>query len=95
MINGGQTQEYVSQQASLSVKVNGLYTVRGIEVSSFQSPLHEWHGAADHSVLIWSFDYLVEDRKLDSGRIVDGEKAMTPLKFSAYCFIHSKESEYS
>lgn len=78
MFNGDESRDYLSKQAYLTLKVNGPYTVQGIEhVQS--SPLFL---ANEHSILSWRFDYLVGDRRTEAGRIIPGEKTFTPLCFS-------------
>ena len=77
MLNGDESRDYLSKQAYLTLKANGPYTVQGIEhVQS--SPLSL---ANEHSVLSWRFDYLVGDRRTESGRNIPGEKTFTPLSF--------------
>ncbi|KAN0125025.1 hypothetical protein V8E52_001577 [Russula decolorans] len=78
MLNRDESRDYLSKQAYLTLKANGPYTVQGIEhVQS--SPLFL---ANEHSVLSWRLDYLVGDRRTESGRIIPGEKTFTPLSFS-------------
>ncbi len=75
ILNGDEFQDYLSKQAYLILKANGPYTVQGIEhVQS--SPLFP------HSILSWRFDYLVGDRRTETGRIIPGEKTFIPLSFS-------------
>ena len=74
--NDQETHDYVSRQAYLTIKYNGVYVVHGHEVSS-----------ADHDgkvqKLSWQFEYLIDDRRIDvSGRVIEGEKILTPLTFS-------------
>ncbi|QRV94970.1 hypothetical protein RhiJN_22988 [Ceratobasidium sp. AG-Ba] len=66
-INGVEDRDYLSREASLSVRTNGVYTVRGTE---------------DHGRFSWKFEYLVEDRRGQSGAIISGEKTLVPLSFS-------------
>ena len=74
--NDQETHDYVSRQAHLTLKYNGVYVVHGHEISSVD------HGG-DAQKLSWQFEYLVDDRRLDaSGRIIEGEKVLTPLTFS-------------
>lgn len=66
---GDDSRDYISRQASLAVKANGVYFVSGTE--SFEA------GPAQEALrLTWRFDYLVED----SAR--GGEKVLTPLTFA-------------
>ncbi|KAJ7445825.1 hypothetical protein B0H11DRAFT_2087002 [Mycena galericulata] len=71
-INDDESRDYISRQASLSLKANGVYTVQGSESS---------HLPSGDSKIRWKFDYLVGDRLEQSGKIVDGEKTLTPLTF--------------
>ncbi|KAG9082919.1 hypothetical protein FRC07_014065 [Ceratobasidium sp. 392] len=66
-INGVEDVDYLSRQASLSVRSNGVYTVKGSE---------------DHGRFPWKFEYLVEGRRGSTGSILQGEKTLTPLSFS-------------
>ena len=76
--NDQETHDYVSRQAHLTLKCNGVYVVHGHETSSVD---HDANGEAQK--LSWQFEYLVDDRRLDvSGRIIEGEKVFTPLTFS-------------
>ncbi|KAG8731752.1 hypothetical protein FRC11_002543 [Ceratobasidium sp. 423] len=63
-INGVQDRDYLSREASLSVKSNGVYTVKGTE---------------DRGRFEWKLEYLVEDRRGPSGAVIPGEKTLTPL----------------
>jgi hypothetical protein len=74
--NDQETHDYVSKQAHLTLKCNGVYIVHGNEISSVD---HD----GEAQKLSWQFEYLVDDRRLDvSGRIIEGEKVLTPLTFS-------------
>ncbi|KAG6380913.1 hypothetical protein JVT61DRAFT_5305 [Boletus reticuloceps] len=78
-VAGDESRDYISRQATLSVKANGVYTVLGTE--GFVAPIlnDDAHG----SKLRWKFDYLVSDRKVDgTGKTLPGEKTLTPLTFS-------------
>ncbi|KAF8602279.1 hypothetical protein BDV93DRAFT_557534 [Ceratobasidium sp. AG-I] len=66
-INGVEDRDYLSREASLSVRSNGVYTVKGSE---------------DRGRFSWKFEYLVEDRRGPTGAIIQGEKTLTPLTFS-------------
>ncbi|KAH7338778.1 hypothetical protein B0J17DRAFT_717223 [Rhizoctonia solani] len=66
-INGVEDRDYLSREASLSVKSNGVYTVRGSE---------------DRGRFEWKLEYLVEDRRGPSGAVMAGEKTLTPLLFT-------------
>ncbi|KEP49697.1 hypothetical protein V565_095030 [Rhizoctonia solani 123E] len=66
-INGVEDRDYLSRQASLSLKSNGVYTVKGAE---------------DRGRFEWKLEYLVEDRRGPSGIVIAGEKTLTPLLFT-------------
>lgn len=83
------THDYISKQASLSLKSNGVYVVHGTESSHSHSPFHfdlverDATGAPDSQMTLhWKLDYLVGDRRTDKGKLVPGEKTFTPLTFS-------------
>lgn len=78
MVNGDRSHDYLSRQAYLILKANGPYTVQGTEL--VQSLRH--FSAADPPILAWRFDYVVGDRRTDAGRIIPGEKTLTPLTFT-------------
>ncbi|KAI0715108.1 hypothetical protein C8Q76DRAFT_573641, partial [Earliella scabrosa] len=87
-------KDYISRQASLTIKSNGVYSVTGTELFEDHpfSPAGLAHVAgnllhlgSEHSgplVLRWRFEYVVDDRKTDKGRLMPGEKTLTPLSFS-------------
>ena len=76
-INDQETHDYVSRQALLTLKCNGVYVVHGHEMSSVE------HNGQGNLKLSWQFEYLVDDRRVDiSGRVMEGEKVLTPLTFS-------------
>ncbi|CAE7209553.1 unnamed protein product [Rhizoctonia solani] len=66
-INGVEDRDYISREASLSLKSNGVYTVKGAE---------------DRGRFEWKLEYLVEDRRGPSGAVIAGEKTLTPLLFT-------------
>ncbi|KAF4612270.1 hypothetical protein D9613_004275 [Agrocybe pediades] len=76
--------DYLSRQALLPLKTNGVYVLHGYEMS------HPQHNASSSSPssgdpvrLHWQFEYLVDDRRMDaSGKVIEGEKNLTPLSFS-------------
>ncbi|KZW00548.1 hypothetical protein EXIGLDRAFT_144639 [Exidia glandulosa HHB12029] len=78
-VNGDESRDYISRQASLSVKKNGVYTVSGVE---------------DRGRLAWRFEYLVTDRQDLGGRAMSGEKVrhrpcIFVLSFSPPFFLQS------
>lgn len=83
-VNGEESRDYISRQASLTLKSNGVYTVRGTEPSSLPSSYLDDASAklnlGSSSKLRWKFDYMVANRK--TGKVIDGEKSITPLTFS-------------
>ena len=87
-VNGDESKDYLSKHAYLSVKSSGgpqVYAVCGSEV-------RRWAGGEDAVgqsegfspiKLEWRFEYAVEDkRKADGTKAGDGEKFLTPLRFS-------------
>ena len=77
-VNNDETSDYVSRQAHLTLKSNGVYVIRGHEGSSTEH-------ASEESKLHWQFEYLVGDRRVESSgsrRNLEGEKTFTPLTFS-------------
>lgn len=84
------SHDYISKQASLSLKSNGVYTVHGTESSHSHSPFHfdlssehdVSHSSNHHTTLHWRLDYIVSDKRTDKGKLVHGEKTITPLTFS-------------
>lgn len=93
-VAGDGSGDYISRQATLSVKANGVYTVVGTETFIGSTVNHDVHGSRLQNVRIrWKFDYLVSDRKADGiGKILSGEKTLTPLTFSCspYLFHQSQ-----
>ncbi|KAI0784956.1 hypothetical protein C8Q75DRAFT_776883 [Abortiporus biennis] len=85
-IAGDESKDYITRQASLAIKENGVYFVNGIE-SADKSSISKAapNGFSSHSEaikLVWRFEYLVEDRKNSKGKIMPGEKVLTPLTFA-------------
>ncbi|KAJ7727837.1 hypothetical protein DFH07DRAFT_851568 [Mycena maculata] len=85
-VNDDESRDYISRQACLSLKANGVYTVQGSESSHIPSSCFDPGDpkttlTSDHTKFKWEFQYLVEDRLEQSGKIVDGEKTLTPLTF--------------
>ncbi|KAF8078927.1 hypothetical protein FPV67DRAFT_1466870 [Lyophyllum atratum] len=84
-VNGEESRDYTSRQASLGLKANGVYFVRGNETLSFPMPHTPGEETPSESAkLRWRFEYMVDDRRVDASgkKIVDGEKTLTPLSFS-------------
>jgi hypothetical protein len=79
--NGDEARDYITRQASLGLKVNGVYTVRGNEAPSLPATFDT---GGTPVKLRWKFEYFVDDRKVDATgkKTVDGEKTLTPLTFS-------------
>ncbi|KAJ7170018.1 hypothetical protein C8R46DRAFT_821933, partial [Mycena filopes] len=83
-VNGDESRDFLSRQASLSLKTNGVYTVQGSESSHLPPSCLEsgdFRSASERTKLRWRYEYLVEDRYHESGRILDGEKTLTPISF--------------
>ncbi|KAF8204094.1 hypothetical protein BJ912DRAFT_920043 [Pholiota molesta] len=79
-VNGDDTHDYASKQALLTLKTNGVYVLHGHEISVANN--HNNHDS-EPLKLHWQFEYLVDDRIADkSGRVMEGEKILTPLTFS-------------
>lgn len=81
-VNGEEDCDCISRQVTLSLKCNDVYTVRGSETASLYT-YHYGNGSRTHK-LRWKFDSLVDYRRHNegSGRVLDGEKTLTPLTFS-------------
>jgi hypothetical protein len=83
-VNGDESHDYISRQASLSIKSNGVYTVRGTETSLIA--MHSIYSTPNHSFdmkISWQFDYMVSERRVDSTcKFINGERTFTPLTFS-------------
>ena len=74
--NNQETHDYVSKQAQLTLKCNGVYVVHGHELSLIDQ-------VEEAQKLSWQFEYRVDDRRVDgSGRVIEGEKILIPLTFS-------------
>lgn len=58
-LNGDVKRDYLSREASLSLKNNGVYFVRGTE---------------DKGRMFWQFTYFVDDRRNAAGEKMSGEK---------------------
>ncbi len=77
-VNSDESSDYVSKQAHLTLKLNGVFVVQGHEMSLAE------HNS-ESSKLCWQFEYLVDNRRIDisgSSRDLEGEKTLTPLTFS-------------
>lgn len=78
-VNNDDTSDYVSRQAHLALKSNGVYVIHGHEMLSAEHP-------SEPTKLYWQFEYLVDDRCVESSsgsrRYLEGEKTFTPLTFS-------------
>ncbi|OCH96424.1 hypothetical protein OBBRIDRAFT_692909, partial [Obba rivulosa] len=83
---GDESKDYISRQASLSVKSNGVYVVCGSEQPA--SGLPGQHGSHlfhphEQRKLTWRFEYLVDDRRAEAtGKPIPGEKTFMALTFS-------------
>jgi len=80
-LNDDETHDYVSRQACLTLKCNGVYVVHGYDMVSG----HHSASEAANGKLHWQFEYLVDERRADvskTPRDMEGEKTLTPLTFS-------------
>lgn len=97
-VDGDEGRDYLSRHASLTLK-NGVYTVCGHETSSLPYPTD----GADITIAEvdintkfgWKLEYLVRDRRADvTGKIMSGEKTLTPLSFSCSpLLLHSLQAK--
>ncbi|KAJ3849451.1 hypothetical protein EV368DRAFT_85525 [Lentinula lateritia] len=76
----GSSRDHVSRQATMCLKSNGVYIVRGSESSIIPAKEVSGDSSTEAPKLRWKFDYFVDDRR-GSGRR-EGEKTFTPLTFS-------------
>ena len=83
---GDDSRDYLSRQASLAIKANGVYSVSGTESFESGPPSPHHTGPPPHSPahqqplrLTWRFEYLVED---GPGKAKAGDKTLTPLTFA-------------
>lgn len=75
IINADEGHDFVSRQAHLTLKNNGVYVVHGQEVSSDSESAGQ--------KLYWQFEYFVDDRRVEhSGKVLEGEKVLIPLTFA-------------
>ncbi|EKM61385.1 uncharacterized protein PHACADRAFT_168831 [Phanerochaete carnosa HHB-10118-sp] len=78
-----ESRDYISRQASLAVKADGVYSVSGIESfeSNTSNTLYQTNLASHHRPLklTWRFEYRVEDA---TAKMRAGEKILIPLSFS-------------
>lgn len=95
-VDGDESRDYLSQYAYLGIKSSGgfqVYVVRGSETRRGASGDGEVmmttgrsaraRGSPGTVKLDWRFEYAVEDkRKADGTKAGDGEKFLTPLRFS-------------
>lgn len=89
-VNNNESRDHICRQATLSLKSNGVYTIRGCELLEYKAG-----GTSEGQKLRWKFDYLVDDRKARAtGSIIDGEKTLTPLTFSCSpMLLHPKQGK--
>ena len=96
-INGNESRDYISRQASLSLKSNGVYVVCGTETACSGIAGNNGIGpnhASEPPKLKWKFEYMVDDRRDSTGQIMDGEKTLTPLTFSCSpVLLHSQQGK--
>lgn len=95
-VNGDESRDFLSRQAYLGLKSNGVYIVHGTEVASPTAGpsgpsisvdngpemAHTSGRIQGQPKLYWWFEYSIEECKADqSGRNVDGERILIPLTF--------------
>ncbi|KAI0347669.1 hypothetical protein BDW22DRAFT_1296726, partial [Trametopsis cervina] len=89
-MEGDESRDHLSRQATLIIKSNGVYSVSGSETfdngpPSPHSPTFVPSSARRNEPLKlnWRFEYMVEDRYVEAtGKIKPGEKSVIPLLFS-------------
>ena len=80
-VNDDETRDYISREATLGLKSNGIYVVHGTELVT--QTMHDENRSHGTIELHWEFVYKVDDRKVGpSKKIADGEKNLTPLSLS-------------
>ncbi|KAG7099643.1 hypothetical protein E1B28_001469 [Marasmius oreades] len=82
LTTNGEARDYISRQATLSIKSNGVYTVNGSEPSAFLTPQGKKASRGrdgGDTKLRWKLDYFVDDKR--GVRALEGEKTFTPLMF--------------
>ena len=80
-VNGDETRDYISREATLGLKSNGIYAIHGTELTQTMHDENRAHGTTTE--LHWEFVYKVDDRKIGpSKKIIDGEKNLMPLSLS-------------
>ncbi|KAJ7070899.1 hypothetical protein C8F01DRAFT_1108272 [Mycena amicta] len=78
--NDDESRDYISRQATLSLKTTGVYVLHGSE--SFHPSHSSVKTTAGDGKLRWRFEYFVDNKVDKSGKkLVDGEKLFTPLTF--------------
>ncbi|KAI0830756.1 hypothetical protein BC628DRAFT_1500564 [Trametes gibbosa] len=78
-VAGNEEKDYISRQASLTLKENGVYAVCGAEAFEDHPPHGQGHGTTLQ--LKWRFEYVVDDLRTGGGG-ASGEKTFVPLSFS-------------
>ena len=80
-VNGDETRDYISREATLGLKSNGVYVIHGIELAT--QNMQDENRGHEATELHWEFLYKVDDRKVGpSKKIIDGEKNLIPLSLS-------------
>ncbi|KAI0782384.1 hypothetical protein BC629DRAFT_1594171 [Irpex lacteus] len=85
-LQGDDSVDYISRQATLTIKSNGTYSVSSSEILD-RSPLSPTLPAntrpSEPVTLTWRFEYRVEDRYVEgTDKVRPGEKAIVPLSFT-------------
>lgn len=87
-VMGDDKRDYISRQAALTIKDNGIYSVSGTESFDCGPPSPHGHihstGSHEPPKLKWRFDYMVDDHRPADGasKVHAGERTLTPLVFS-------------
>jgi hypothetical protein len=81
MINGDDTRDYISREANLQIKHNGVYSVHGSETVMRIPDSEDKENSQEHK-LLWKFDFLVDDKNRNSLFGLPGDRLLRPLTFS-------------
>lgn len=81
-VNGGEERDFITRQASLGLKENGVFYVQGTEDYKMNAP--PGSGASRIVRLTWRFEYFVSSRTHGpkGKKVPQGEKIFKPLSFS-------------
>nr|GAT58987.1 predicted protein [Mycena chlorophos] len=77
-VNNDESRDYISRQATLSLKHPGVYTVHGSESYNGAPPIKS--NASFDGKMQWRLEYLVDNKVEESGtKLVDGERLISPV----------------